>query len=104
MVSVLPRMLIGVTTYYSYKMPFIKNQIVRIGVSATVGSLTNTVGVLGAIYLIYAAQYATAKEIAINTAAKAIFGIAIVNGIPEAVVAVIVTIPVVLAVRKVIKR
>lgn len=97
-------MLIGVTTYYSYKMPFIKNQIVRIGVSATVGSLTNTVGVLGAIYLIYAAQYAAAKEIAINTATKAIFSIAIFNGIPEAVVAVIITIPAVLAVKKVIKR
>lgn len=100
LVSVLPRMLIGVTAYYSYKMPFIKNQVVRIGVSAAVGSLTNTVGVLGAIYFIYAAQYAAAKEIAVNTAAKVIFGIALTNGIPEAVVAVIVTIPAVLAVKK----
>lgn len=104
LVSVLPRMLIGVTTYYSYKIPFIKNQIVRIGISAAVGSLTNTVGVLSAIYLIYAAQYAAAKEIAISTAAKTIFGIAIINGIPEAVVAVVITIPAVLAVKKVLKR
>lgn len=104
LVSVLPRMLIGVTTYYSYKIPFIKNQIISTGIGAAVGALTNTVGVLGMIYVLYAAQYAEAKEIAVNTAAKAIFGIALFNGIPEAVVAVVITIPVVLAVKKVIKR
>lgn len=104
LVSVLPRMLIGVTTYYCYKMLFIKNEVFKIGMGAAIGSLTNTVGVLGAIYIIYAAQYAAAKGIAFNTAAKVIFGIALTNGIPEAVVAVIITIPAVLAVRKVIKR
>ena len=103
LVSVLPRMLIGVTAYYSYKLPFIKNGIAKIGISAAVGALTNTVGVLGMIYILYAQQYASAKEIAINTAAKAIFGIAFMNGIPEAIVAVIVTIPAVLAVKKVFK-
>jgi uncharacterized membrane protein len=104
LVSVLPRMLIGVTAYYSYKIPFIKNQIVRIGIGAAVGALTNTVGVLGMIYVLYAAQYAHAEKIAVNTAANAIFGIALMNGVPEAVVAVVVTVPAVLAVRKVLKR
>jgi uncharacterized membrane protein len=104
LVSVLPRMLIGVVAYYTYKIPVIKSEIAKIGISAVAGSLTNTVGVLTAIYLIYAAQYAQAKGIAIGTAAKAIYVIALTNGIPEAAVAVIITIPAVLAVKKVIRR
>lgn len=104
LVSVLPRMLIGITTYYVYKKIFIKNDLVKTGISAAVGSLTNTVGVLGMIYLLYAAQYAQAKDIAVNTAAKVIFGIALTNGVPEAIVAVVITIPVVLAVKKIINK
>lgn len=104
LVSVLPRMLIGVTTYYAYKIPVIRHEAVRIGTAAVVGALTNTVGVLSAIYFIYAAQYAQAKGIAVNTAAKVIYGVALTNGIPEAVVAVIITIPAVLAVKKVIRK
>jgi uncharacterized membrane protein len=104
LVSVLPRMLIGIVAYYTYKMPFIKNQLVKIGFSAVLGSLTNTFGVLTMIYFIYAAQYAAAKGIAIDTAAKVIYGIALTNGVPEAIIAVIVTIPAVTAVKKVLKR
>jgi len=104
LVSVLPRMLIGVTTYYVYKATFVKNDLIKTGISAAVGSLTNTVGVLGMIYLLYAAQYAEAKGIAVETAAKVIFGIALTNGLPEAVVAIVITIPVVLAVKKVLEK
>jgi uncharacterized membrane protein len=104
LVSVLPRMLIGVVAYYTYKIPVIKSEIVKIGISAAAGSLTNTAGVLTAIYFIYAAQYAHARGIATDTAAKVIYGIALTNGLPEAAVAVIITIPAVLAVKKVIRR
>ncbi len=103
LVSVLPRMLIGVTTYYSYKIP-LKNDVVKTGIAAAVGSFTNTAGVLGMIYILYAAQYATAKNIPVSTAAAAIFGVAFTNGVPEAVVCVLITIPVVLAVRKIMKK
>ncbi len=104
LVSVLPRVLIGITTYYSYKNRIIKNNIVNTGIGAAVGSLTNTVGVLGMIYVIYAAQYAEKFGIEANAAAGAIFTIALTNGIPEAVVAVVITIPIVLAVRKIMKK
>lgn len=103
LVSVLPRMLIGVTTYYSYKIP-LKNDLVKTGIAAAVGSLTNTVGVLGMIYILYAAQYAEKMKIEASTAATAIFGVALTNGVPEAVVCVLITIPVVLAVRKIMKK
>lgn len=104
LVSVLPRILIGVVAYYAYKIPVIKSEIAKTGIAAAAGSLTNTFGVLSAIYFIYAAQYAQTKGIAVDTAAKVIYGIALTNGIPEAVVAVIITIPAVLAVKKVIRR
>ncbi|NLK87258.1 MAG: ECF transporter S component [Clostridiaceae bacterium] len=104
LVSVLPRMLIGITTYYSYKIPFIKNDVLKSAVSAVAGTLTNTVGVLGMIYLLYAAEYAQARGIEPQTAATAIFGIALTNGLPEILVSVALTIPIVVAVKKLIKK
>ncbi len=104
LVSVLPRMLIGITTYYSYKIPFIKNSVLKSGISAAIGTLTNTVGVLGMIYLLYAAEYAQARGIEPGTAAAAIFGVALTNGVPEIIVSVALTIPIVIAVKKLIKK
>ena len=104
LVSVLPRMLIGITTYYSYKIPFIKNSVLKSGISAAVGTLTNTVGVLGMIYLLYAAEYAQANGIDPTTAAAAIFGVALTNGIPEIIFSVVLTISIVAAVKKLIKK
>lgn len=103
LVSVLPRVLIGVTSYYSYKLIKIKNESVRVAIGAAVGSLTNTVGVLGMIYLLYVERYAQVKNMAIDKATKAIFGIAYTNGILEAIAAVIITVSVVLAVKKIKK-
>ena len=95
--------MIGITAYYSQRVSFIKNDIAKIGIGAAVGSLTNTVGVLGMIYLLYAAEYAEKMGIEASAAAGAIFGVALTNGIAEAVVAVVISIPVVLAVRKIFK-
>jgi uncharacterized membrane protein len=104
LVSVLPRIIIAITAYYSYKALKNKNKIAAIGVGAAVGSLTNTIGVLGMIYILYSQQYADIKGIAANLVAGTIFTSAVLNGIPEAVVAVIITIPVVLAVEKMYKK
>lgn len=103
LVSVLPRVLIGITSYYCYRFMVGKYQPLKIGIGAAIGSLTNTFGVLTMIYLLYAARYAEIKQISFATTAKVIYGIALTNGIPEAVIAVLITIPVVLAVKKVRK-
>ncbi|HYE83628.1 MAG TPA: ECF transporter S component [Clostridia bacterium] len=100
LVSVLPRVLIGLTSYYCYKLAANRMKTVGIGLGAAVGSLTNTFGVLGMIYLLYAARFAEVNGISAATSAKVIFGIALTNGLPEAVVAVIITVPVILAVMK----
>ena len=58
LISVLPRMLIGLTSYYVYTGigTLLKNKKAKNAVSvvagAAVGSITNTVGVLGMLYLI----------------------------------------------------
>lgn len=100
LVSVLPRVLIALTAYYCFKLTSGKSKAFGVGVGAAVGSLTNTVGVLGMIYLLYAAEYAEATGIAANTAAKVIFGIALTNGLPEAIVAAVITVPVVMAIMR----
>lgn len=103
LVSVLPRILIALTSYYTYKF-MIGNKALKIGVGAAIGSITNTVGVLGMIYLLYLQQYAKHMKINMAAAHKAIIGVGLANGIPEMIAAVFITIPIVLAVTKVRKR
>ncbi|CQR70926.1 Pantothenic acid transporter PanT [Sporomusa ovata DSM 2662] len=100
LVSVLPRVFIGITAYYAYKWTQSKYEGVRIGVSAVVGSFTNTFGVLTMIYVLYAAQFAAARGIDLDAAIQVIYGIALINGIPEAIIAAAISIPVVGAIKK----
>lgn len=104
LVSVLPRVLIGITAYYAYKLISRFNQSAGIGTGAAIGSLTNTFGVLSMIYILYAAQYAQVNGISQSMTAKVIYGIAVTNGLPEAAIAVIITIPIVLILKKVVKK
>lgn len=101
LVSVLPRVLIALTAYYSYRLLAGRREAAAIGLGAAIGSLTNTIGVLGMIYLLYAADFAAARGIAPDAVLQVIAGVALMNGLPEAVISVLIVIPVVLAVRKV---
>ncbi|MBU3144539.1 ECF transporter S component [Clostridium sp. CF012] len=103
LVSVLPRVLIGLTSYYVYKLNFIKKDSLKIGLATVIGSLTNTFGVLTMIYILYAAKFAVSKGIDPSIAAKTIYGIAVINGVPEAIIASIITIPVILSIKKIKK-
>ena len=56
LVSVLPRAMIAVTVFFVFRM-LIKMKLPRVaavGVAAAVGSITNTVGALGIMWLVYA--------------------------------------------------
>lgn len=103
LVSVLPRILIGLTPYLCYRLIKSRNEKVKIGVGAAVGSLTNTFGVLGTIMLLYARSYAEKTNNTMGELPKYLGGVILTNGIPEAIIAVIITIPVVLAVKKFVK-
>lgn len=95
-ISVLPRMFIGVTAYYAYTgtkalLKGGKANPIAIGIGAAVGSLTNTALVLTAVVLVYGERVeALLEEFGIGS--KAIVwavGTATTNGIMEAIVSVV---------------
>lgn len=103
LVSVLPRVLIGIIAYYTYKYMFGKNEAIKIGAATILGTLTNTFGVLTMINILYASHAAKVLKATVSTVTKVIYGIALTNGIPEVIVAVVITIPVVMALKKIRK-
>ncbi|WP_331681705.1 ECF transporter S component [Romboutsia sp.] len=106
LVSILPRVLIGILTYYIYElvMKVTKRVYVSGLVAGALGSLVNTVGVLSMIYILYAGRFAEACGASASAAGKFIFTIGTTNGIPEAIVSALVVSAVVVSLKKVIKR
>ncbi|WP_331496788.1 ECF transporter S component [Romboutsia ilealis] len=88
LVSVLPRILIGIVAYYVYKftIKFTKNVFVSGWITGVIGSLVNTAGVLGMIYTLYGARYAEALGESASAAKTLILTLVATNGIPEAIV------------------
>jgi uncharacterized membrane protein len=113
LVSILPRVLIGVVSYYVYIFlrSKLKNKRLSIGIAAICGSLTNTIGVLGSIYLIYFKDYAsilmqrgTISSGSLGKVTIALLSVIGTNGIAEAILSALVSIPVVIAILKMQKR
>ena len=101
-VALIPRMLIGMVAYYSFKLfkSKIKNTGVCAGIAAVLGTLTNTIGVLGLTYILYLDQYAQAREISREAVAGTLLTVGLTNGIPEAIVSALITIPIVVTMLK----
>lgn len=87
LVSVLPRVLIGIVAYYVYKLAIkiTKNYFVSGWITGFIGSLVNTVGVLGMIYVLYGTRYAQALEQSAASAKTLLLTLATTSGIPEAI-------------------
>ena len=105
MIALLPRILIGIVTYYVYD--FIKNKFknksISIGVASIAGTLTNTIGVLGLTYILYLDRYAAAKQISTDMVAGALLTVVGTNGIAEAIASAVIAIPVITALSKIRK-
>lgn len=90
-ISVGCRILIGVAAGWLWlllkKIRF--NQIVALTITGFVGSMVNTVTVMGSIYFLFAQQYAQAKEVAVTAVWGLIMGTVTASGIPEAIAAAI---------------
>lgn len=101
-VALIPRMLIGIVAYYSFKLfkSKIKNTGVCAGIAAVLGTLTNTISVLGLTYILYLDQYAQAREISREAVAGTLLTVGLTNGIPEAIVSALITIPIVVTMLK----
>lgn len=104
LVAFLPRILVGVFPYYIYKFFHkilkAKGEVVSLAVGGIAGSMTNTVLVMNLIYFLFRDAYGDTFNLAIGAVYKAVLTIVIVNGLPEAIVAAILT----AAVCKVLQR
>jgi len=91
-IAIVPRILIGVVAYYVYKVASkkCKNNITAYSLAGLAGSLTNTIFVMGGIYLFFGPAYAAAKGLAFEALFGVILSVVGINGIPEAIVAAIV--------------
>lgn len=88
----------GLIMYFSLKK--YNYESLEIVIAAIVGTMINTLGVLSLIYFIYAERFVEAMGESVEFARKIIFGIGVVNGIPESIIAIILVTSVVNAVLK----
>lgn len=91
-----PRILIGVVPYFVYQFvkKCSKNQgtsNVGLALSAICGSLTNTILVMTSIYVFFKDSYAAANGTGADAVFPLILGIVGTNGVPEAIVAAVIT-------------
>lgn len=92
-----PRILVGVVPYFVYVgiRKFLREKKgsdwLALPVAAVAGAFTNTLLVMNLIYVCFSEQFATAKQIALDAVYGAILGIIAANGIPEAIVAAVLT-------------
>ncbi|MDR1688828.1 MAG: ECF transporter S component [Clostridiales bacterium] len=94
-VCFVPRLLVGIVPYFVYtalkKVGGGKGNAVWLTIAGIAGSLTNTLLVMHFIFIFFKDSYSAAREVA----AEAIYGVILAtitaNGIPEAIIAGIIT-------------
>ena len=99
-ISVGCRILIGVISgWFWIALEKLKtNPLIALPLVGFIGSMVNTVTVMGSIYFLFAQQYAEAREVAVTAVWGLVMGTVTASGIPEAIAAAIL----VLAVGKVL--
>lgn len=102
-IAILPRILIGIGSYYIYRLVKIKATNIRIGIASIMGSFINTIGVLGISYLLYGNKLAEVMGISKTAVGITFLTTAGTNGVAEAAISALITIPVVGALRKILK-
>lgn len=90
-VSVGCRILIGVAAGWLWKLlEKVKvNQVIALPIVGFVGSMVNTIAVMGSIYVLLAKEYAQAREVGITAVWGFIMGTITASGIPEAIAAAV---------------
>jgi uncharacterized membrane protein len=79
----------------------LKDSQLDIIISSIMGSLTNTMGVLSTIYIFHGKAFVDKLGLDPSLSKNIIFGLALTNGIPEAIIGIIITISVVTALRRI---
>lgn len=92
-----PRILVGVVPYFVFKgiMCLFKKlkgkETISLIIGGVCGAMTNTILVMGMIYLFFGESYAAAKEITYEALLGVIMGVVGINGVLEAITAAILT-------------
>ncbi len=96
----IPRILVGIVPFYVYKlvMRFVSEDTRKKGVSGiglalagVSGSLVNTLLVMNLIFVFFKEAYAAANEVAVSAVYTFILSVIGINGVPEAIVAGVIT-------------
>lgn len=95
-VAIVPRVLIGVVAGWVYLglMRLFKKPSLALPAAGFIGSMVNTAGVMSLIYLLFGEQYAVAGGKLGSAAFAVTMGVVGVNGVPEAIVAMVLTLAV----------
>ena len=110
LICFIPRILVGIVPYYVYQLaqklsrskP--KGEYLSLILGGISGALTNTVLVMSLIYFLFKEAYATAKSIPVSAVTGVVLGIVGTNGVPEALVAAVITVAVCKPLLKLRKR
>lgn len=104
-IALVPRVLIGLVAYYTYTFfaTKIKKPKISVGIAAVLATFTNTVGVLGLTYVLYLERYAQAVGISTTVVGTTLLGVAGTNGILEAIASALITVPVIVGIKKIKK-
>lgn len=94
-----PRILVGIVPWHVYKLFYRfsskednrKSNMLPMTAAALAGSMTNTILVMGLIFVLFKDAYATMKGISTDAVAGVVLTIIGMNGVPEAIVAAILT-------------
>ena len=97
----LPRLLVPVFTYLVYKATAKWKAPLSYGLAAIVGSLTNTVFFLGFVYVLGAGPLSEAFGMSKEAIFAALAAVVVSNGLPEAAAAVVICVPVMMALKRV---
>ncbi len=93
LICFVPRILVGLVSALCYqglkktRLP----SLVSLGITGFLGSITNTIFVMGGIWLLFGEGYAAAKGLAVNALGNVIGSVVLINGVPEAIVAAVLT-------------
>lgn len=94
-IALIPRILIGVVPYFVYKgiQRLTKNKVnpLSLFLAGIAGSLTNTILVMNLIYFLFQQDYAQVLGTNINAVYSAVLAVIFTSGVPEAIVAGLVT-------------
>lgn len=103
-VCFVPRILVGVVPYYVRKLTKKLPEIISLVLAGLCGSLTNTILVMNLIYFLFTDSYAQATGKTVEVLYAAIGSVILINGVPEAIVASILTFAICKAISKVVKN